>query len=121
MLSTKYFCVPQPLLLLFHLLHDLKERGTLLETGKNTLQKTLLLRREAEVDKIQYELEKKKIDFDKRMEECRLKKEDLKLKQKVVVRLCHYFYFMRLNFSRRTTWIKNSVSFSCHISRVNLT
>ena len=56
-----------------------------METGKNTLQKTLLLRREAEVDKIQYELEKKKIDFDKRMEECRLKKEDLKLKQKVVI------------------------------------
>ena len=64
-----------------------QEKGKLLEAGKNTLQKTLLLKREVEVDKVQHELEKKKIDFNKRMEECRLKKEDLKVKQKVVSEL----------------------------------
>jgi len=79
-----------------------EERGTLLETGKNTLQKTLLLRREAEVDKIQYELEKKKIDFDKRMEECRLKKEDLKLKQKVIQeRISKFDKFVKENEAKR--------------------
>jgi len=73
-----------------------------LETGKNTLQKTLLLRREAEVDKIQYELEKKKIDFDKRMEECRLKKEDLKLKQKVIQeRISKFDKFVKENEAKR--------------------
>lgn len=61
-----------------------KEKGKLLETGKNTLQKTLLLKREVEVDQVHYELEAKKKDFDRRMEECQLKKDDLKLKQKIV-------------------------------------
>lgn len=65
-----------------------QEKGKLLETGQNTLQKTLLLKREIEVDKVQYELEKKKRDFEQRMEECRLKKDDMKLKQKIVSYLC---------------------------------
>ena len=59
-------------------------KGNFLETGKNTLQKTLLLKREVEIDKVQYELDQKRKEFEKRMEECHYMKEDLKLKQKIV-------------------------------------
>ncbi len=48
------------------------------------MQQTLLLKREAEIDKVQNELDIKRKNFEERMDECRLKKEQLKMKQKIV-------------------------------------
>ncbi|XP_065069057.1 uncharacterized protein LOC135694301 [Rhopilema esculentum] len=79
-----------------------EKKGKFLENGRNTLQKTLLLKREVEVDKVQYELDSKKKDFDKRMEECRLKKEDLKIKQKIIQeRIAKFDKFVKENEAKR--------------------
>ncbi|XP_041468984.1 coiled-coil domain-containing protein 42 homolog [Lytechinus variegatus] len=58
--------------------------GKLIETGLNTLQKTLLLKREVEVDDVTQELRTKRIQFQKRMEECEKKRVDLQKKQQLM-------------------------------------
>ncbi|XP_022094736.1 coiled-coil domain-containing protein 42 like-2-like [Acanthaster planci] len=55
--------------------------GKLIETGLNTMQKTLLLKREVEVDKVTLELQAKRENFQQRMEECEKKRIELQKKQ----------------------------------------
>lgn len=62
--------------------------GRLIETGINTLQKTLLLKKEVEVEKVQVELAGKREEFRKRMEKCAerqvaLQKEQQKMRERV--------------------------------------
>eukprot|EP00794_Sanderia_malayensis_P020336 gene20336-22337_t len=79
-----------------------EEKGKLLEAGKNTLQQTLLLKREAEIDKVQYELDIKRKNFEERMEECRYKKEELKVKQKIIRdRIQKFEKFVKENDAKR--------------------
>ena len=66
----------------------LQSAGKLIETGLNTLQKTLLLKREVEVENVTQELQTKRIQFQRRMEECEKKRVELQKKQQMV--------FMRL-------------------------
>ena len=63
-------------LFLFHQTSD-----KLLESGLNTLQSTLLLKKEVEVEKVQEDLDIKRKQFTERMEACRAKEEELKKKQ----------------------------------------
>ncbi|XP_071506372.1 coiled-coil domain-containing protein 42 homolog [Diadema antillarum] len=58
--------------------------GKLIETGLNTLQKTLLLKREVEVDDVTQELHTKRIQFQSRMEECEKKRAELQKKQQLM-------------------------------------
>ena len=53
----------------------------LLETGVNTLQRTLLLKKEVEVDRVDEELEAKREEFRKRMETCSERQIDIQKKQ----------------------------------------
>ncbi|CAG5127421.1 unnamed protein product [Candidula unifasciata] len=53
----------------------------LLENGVNTLQKTLLLKKEVEVDKVNAELEAKRYEFKQRMEMCAHRQAELQRKQ----------------------------------------
>ncbi|XP_072031404.1 coiled-coil domain-containing protein 42 homolog [Amphiura filiformis] len=55
--------------------------GKLIETGLNTLQKTLLLKREVEVEKVSGELQQKRNEFQKRMELCEKKRVEIQRKQ----------------------------------------
>lgn len=55
--------------------------GKLIETGLNTLQKTLLLKREVEVERVTDELQSKRNEFQKRMELCEKKRLEIQLKQ----------------------------------------
>ncbi|XP_071788186.1 uncharacterized protein [Asterias amurensis] len=55
--------------------------GKLIETGLNTMQKTLLLKREVEVDKVTLELQTKRDNFKRRMAECEKKRIELQKKQ----------------------------------------
>ena len=48
------------------------------------MQKTLLLKKEVEISKVQYELDAKKKEFAERMEACKRKEGELKKKQQVV-------------------------------------
>lgn len=62
--------------------------GKLIETGINTLQKTLLLKKEVEVDKVHHELQQKREEFKRRMEACAEKrilvqKKQQEMKEKV--------------------------------------
>ncbi|XP_067942313.1 coiled-coil domain-containing protein 42 homolog [Watersipora subatra] len=70
----------------FAVVHE--SAGRLLETGINTLQKTLLLKKEVEVERVQAELGSKREQFRKRMEVCAerqvaLQKEQQKMKERV--------------------------------------
>ncbi len=58
--------------------------GKLIETGLNTLQKTLLLKREVEVDKVSQELQQKRNEFQKRMELCEKRRVEIQRKQQQV-------------------------------------
>ncbi|KAK3609297.1 hypothetical protein CHS0354_038005 [Potamilus streckersoni] len=59
-----------------------KESGDkLIETGINTLQRTLLLKKEVEVDKVNVELEAKRHEFKQRMEYCAQKQIEVQKKQ----------------------------------------
>lgn len=65
-----------------------KESGDkLIETGINTLQTTLLLKREVEVDKVNAELEAKRYEFKQRMERCAIRQIEVQKKQQQVVHL----------------------------------
>lgn len=53
----------------------------LLDTGLNTVQSTLLLKRQVEVEKVQEDLDIKRRQFADRMAACKAKEEELKKKQ----------------------------------------
>ncbi|KAJ3032618.1 hypothetical protein HDV00_007312 [Rhizophlyctis rosea] len=52
--------------------------------SRRTLQSTLLLRKKKEMQAVQALLEKKRLEFAKRMEECREKQEELRARQKKI-------------------------------------
>ena len=58
--------------------------GKLVETGINTLQKTLLLKKEVEVDQVNAQLQQKRDEFQQRMEICSQKQAELEIKQQQV-------------------------------------
>ncbi|ELU04528.1 hypothetical protein CAPTEDRAFT_220283 [Capitella teleta] len=53
----------------------------LIETGLNTMQKTLLLKKEIEVDKVSEELARKRAEFRERMEKCAEQQVEIQKKQ----------------------------------------
>lgn len=55
--------------------------GKLLDTGFNTVQSTLLLKKQVEVEKVQEDLDIKRQQFAERMAACKRKEEELKKKQ----------------------------------------
>ena len=62
-----------------------KESGDkLIETGINTLQRTLLLKKEVEVEKVDVELERKRHEFRARMEACAQRQVEVQKKQQRV-------------------------------------
>ena len=62
-----------------------KETGDkLIETGINTLQSTLLLKKEVEVDQVQSELEAKRQEFKQRMDACAQRQIEIQKKQQRV-------------------------------------
>ena len=62
--------------------------GKLLDTGFNTVQSTLLLKKQVEVEKVQEDLDIKRQQFAERMAACKRKEEELKKKQTQVKRSC---------------------------------
>ena len=62
--------------------------GKLIETGINTLQKTLLLKREVEVDTVHAELQEKRAEFKRRMEICTERQIEIQKKQQKVCCYC---------------------------------
>lgn len=62
-----------------------KESGDqLIETGINTLQKTLLLKKEVEIEQVQYELACKRQEFKERMDMCTQHQIEVQKKQQQV-------------------------------------
>lgn len=61
-----------------------KPPGRLLETGVNTLQKTLVLKKQAELEEVDKELCRKRQEFKSRMEILTQRKSQLKAKQQQV-------------------------------------
>lgn len=62
----------------------LKPPGRLLETGVNTLQKTLILKKQAELEEVDGELGRKRQEFKSRMELVTRRKSELKAEQQQV-------------------------------------
>jgi predicted ribosome quality control (RQC) complex YloA/Tae2 family protein len=54
--------------------------------AKRNLQSTLLLQKKKEMHQVQLQLEKKRLEFAKRMEECREKQEELRAKVSLLTR-----------------------------------
>lgn len=70
-----------------------KETGDkLIETGINTLQRTLLLKKEVEVDRVQAELEAKRHEFKERMEACAQRQIEIQKKQQKVMAVYLYIH-----------------------------
>ncbi|KAJ3085909.1 Cilia- and flagella-associated protein 73 [Quaeritorhiza haematococci] len=70
--------------------------------SKRTLQSTLLLQKKKEMQQVQAQLEKKRIEFAKRMEECRGKQEELRAKQKQIRdRVIKFEKFLKENDAKR--------------------
>jgi len=59
----------------------MQSASKLLDTGLNTVQSTLLLKKQVEVEKVQEDLDIKRRQFAERMAACKAKEEDLKKKQ----------------------------------------
>ena len=70
----------------------LQSASKLLDTGLNTVQSTLLLKKQVEVEKVQEDLDIKRRQFAERMTACKRKEEELKKKQ---TQVCMY------NFQRK--------------------
>ncbi|XP_071962326.1 coiled-coil domain-containing protein 42 homolog [Antedon mediterranea] len=76
--------------------------GTLIETGLNTAQKTLLLKRQVEVEKVSKELTTKRDDFKKRMDNCDRKRIEMqKRQQKMKDRVHKFEKFIEDNEAKR--------------------
>lgn len=65
----------------FLFLSNLQSASKLLDTGLNTVQSTLLLKKQVEVEKVQEDLDIKRRQFAERMAACKAKEEELKKKQ----------------------------------------
>ncbi|XP_033104732.1 coiled-coil domain-containing protein 42 homolog [Anneissia japonica] len=76
--------------------------GKLIETGLNTVQKTLLLKRQVEVERVSLELQAKRNDFKKRMESCERKRIEMqKRQQKMKDRVQKFEKFIQDNEAKR--------------------
>lgn len=60
---------------------NMQSASKLLDTGLNTVQSTLLLKKQVEVEKVQEDLDIKRRQFAERMAACKAKEEELKKKQ----------------------------------------
>ncbi|KAI8922618.1 hypothetical protein BC831DRAFT_474976 [Entophlyctis helioformis] len=70
--------------------------------NRRTLQSTLLLQKKKEMQAVQAQLEKKRVEFAKRMEECREKQEELRAKQKQIRdRVAKFEKFLKENDAKR--------------------
>ncbi|GFO48750.1 coiled-coil domain-containing protein 42-like protein [Plakobranchus ocellatus] len=80
-----------------------KESGDkLIETGINTLQKTLLLKKEVEVDKVNAQLEAKRYEFKQRMETCSHRQIQVQKKQQQMKdRVSKFEKFIQENEAKR--------------------
>lgn len=75
-----------------------KESGDrLLETGVRTLQKTLLLKKEVEVAKVDADLEEARRRFRERMEECAQRRIHIQKRRQEVRPLTCFFNLLKLN------------------------
>ncbi|KAK2170643.1 hypothetical protein LSH36_1g01061 [Paralvinella palmiformis] len=76
--------------------------GKLLETGLNTLQKTLLLKKEVEVEQVNEELREKREEFKKRLEACAQRQIEIqKRQQKMKDRVNKFEKFIKENEAKR--------------------
>ncbi|CAH1262249.1 CCDC42 [Branchiostoma lanceolatum] len=76
--------------------------GRLLENGFRTLQKTLLLKKEVEVQRVDEELSAKRAEFHKRMETCKQRQLELQNKQqKIKDRVQKFEKFITENDAKR--------------------
>ncbi|PVD32298.1 hypothetical protein C0Q70_07731 [Pomacea canaliculata] len=80
-----------------------KESGDkLIETGLNTLQRTLLLKKEAEVNRVDAELEAKRHEFNQRMESCSQRQLEVQKKQqRMKDRVSKFEKFIQENEAKR--------------------
>lgn len=62
----------------------MKSPSRLLEAGVNTLQKTLVLKKQAELDEVNAQLVRKREEFKSRMEALSQRRSELELKQQQV-------------------------------------
>ncbi|KAI9104799.1 hypothetical protein DFS34DRAFT_213884 [Phlyctochytrium arcticum] len=70
--------------------------------ARHTLQSTLLLQKKREMQTVQAQLDKKRLEFAKRMEECREKQEELRAKQKQIRdRVTKFEKFLKENDAKR--------------------
>lgn len=79
LLHWSYIYVFTPLFWCFKIV--LQSASKLLDTGLNTVQSTLLLKKQVEVEKVQEDLDIKRRQFAERMTACKRKEEELKKKQ----------------------------------------
>ena len=98
-----YLCIHTPLLMLI----VLQSASKLLDTGLNTVQSTLLLKKQVEVEKVQEDLDIKRRQFAERMTACKRKEEELKKKQ---TQVCMY------NFQRKLCRLVISQFLHCWFS-----
>ncbi|XP_031571543.1 coiled-coil domain-containing protein 42 homolog [Actinia tenebrosa] len=76
--------------------------GRLLDTGLNTFQSTLLLKKQVEVEKVHEDLEIKRRQFADRMAACQIKEEELKKKQlQIRERVGKFEKFIKENEAKR--------------------
>eukprot|EP00833_Pecoramyces_ruminatium_P003161 jgi/Orpsp1_1/1177193/evm.model.c7180000060521.1 len=81
---------------------DIFTKNILNLQGRQSLQSTLLLQKKNEMSIVQKELDEKRIEFAKRMKECRGKQEELKLKQKQIrERVTKFEKFLKENDAKR--------------------
>lgn len=79
-----------------------EKAGKLVELGYNTLQKTLLLKRQVDVADVDREFLEKKFEFRKRMDECGIQNERLRLKQQALKdRMDKFSKFLEENDAKR--------------------
>jgi len=81
---------------------DIFTKNILSLQGRQSLQSTVLLQKKNEMSIVQKELDEKRIEFAKRMKECRGKQEELKLKQKQIrERVTKFEKFLKENDAKR--------------------
>ncbi|KAG4099096.1 hypothetical protein H8356DRAFT_1290790 [Neocallimastix lanati (nom. inval.)] len=81
---------------------DVFTKNILSLQGRQSLQSTLLLQKKNEMNIVQKELDEKRIEFAKRMKDCRGKQEELKLKQKQIrERVTKFEKFLKENDAKR--------------------
>ncbi|KAI8809112.1 hypothetical protein BJ742DRAFT_250655 [Cladochytrium replicatum] len=79
-----------------------KNESSSMFENKRTLQSTLLLQKKNEMQEVQALLEKKRLEFSKRMEECREKQEELRAKQRQLRdRVIKFEKFLKENDAKR--------------------